>query len=219
MPEPQDERARYEIERRIGMIPEVRLAGLQIAVTKGVARIQGVVPTLAARQAALEAAREAPGVQSVQAGISVETAHPPTDQELEQAADNALFEEADESMAVGAVFQRGAAILVGEASSVAELGRAAETVEGIPGAVNTIDSTRIANPYGADPLDLVNAVANALKRDPVLRLRNIRAALEDTGKIVLQGTVRTREEPRRALEVAAEVPGVHTVREELQVVP
>jgi osmotically-inducible protein OsmY len=219
MPESQDERARYEVERRIGMIPGVRLADLQITVANGAARIQGVVPTLAARQAALEAAREAPGVYSVQAAVSVETTHPPTDQELEQAADDALFEESDESMEVGTAFRRGTARLVGEASSVAGLGRAAETVEGVPGTVNTIDSTRIANPYGSDQLGLVNAVADALNRDPVLRERSIRASLEDTGKIVLRGTVRTPDEPRRALEVAAEVPGLHTVREELQIVP
>ncbi|MGV3720890.1 MAG: BON domain-containing protein [Actinomycetota bacterium] len=222
MREPHDERARCDFERRIGMIPGVRLADLQIAVANDAARVQGVVPKLAARHAALEAAREAPGVhsvQSAQAGISVETTHPPTDQELEQAADDALFEEGGEAMAVGAVSQRGTARLVGEASSIAGLGRAAETVEGVPNAVNTIDSTHIAIPYGSDQLDLVNAVAYALNRDPVLRERGIRAALEDAGKIVLQVTVRTPEEPRRALEVAAEAPGVPTVREELQIAP
>lgn len=216
----EDQRIAYEIERMLGQLPGIQIRDLQVSVTDGQARIQGVVPTLDDKQAALEAAVHVSGVVGVIEAIAVETQQIRSDRDHDESLGTALDDEEEVDVArVGAVARSGTARLVGEASSISELTRAASTAEGVRGTVNTLDSARIENPHGTDRIDLANAVADAFSRDPVLRLRSIRPELEDTGKLVITGNVRSPGERLRALEVAAEVPGVHTVREELQVIP
>lgn len=218
--EQNDQRLTYEIERAIGQIPGVYLGNLRVSVKDGYARIQGVVPTLEHKTLATEAAMQIPGVFGVDEGIAVETTHVPRDQDLNQEIGAALDEEEDvDALRVGAAVHCGTAILAGHPQSVRELGRAAETTGSVPGTINTLDTTRIQNPYGADQEDLANAVADVLRRHPVLHSRSIRPLLEATGKVVLVGTVHSDDERLLALEAASGVPGIHSIREELEVVP
>jgi osmotically-inducible protein OsmY len=220
MLDPQDERLAQEIVRRLSQMPNVRLLDFNVSVANGVARLQGVAHSLADKQAAIEAASSIPGVSGVTAAIAVETPHPPRDAELSATLDEALEEDQTvDARRLGADAARGQAVLVGTGRSLGELGRAAETAEGVKNTVNVIDSSRIGNPHGADRDQLANEVADALRRHPVLRSRQIRALVEDTGKLVLMGQVQDEDEIEEALAVVTEVDGVHTVRQELEIVP
>lgn len=216
----QDQRIAYEVERAISRLPGVRISDLQVTAARGHVRIQGVVPTLEDKQSVMRAAARVNGVLGLTEAIAVETRPGWSNRDHNRALEEALDEEEAVDVArVGAIARGGMTRLVGEATGIGELGRAAEIAEGVPGTVNTLDNTRIANPYGADPIDLVNAVAEAFGRDPVLRHRSIQPVLEGTGKLVLTGTVHSPGERLRALEIAAEIPGVHTVRADLEVTP
>lgn len=218
--EQDDQRLTYEIERAIGQIPGLYLGDLRVSVKDGYARIQGVVPTLEHKTLATEAAMQIPGVFGVEEGMAVETTRIPRDQELNQEIGEALDEEEEvDALRVGAAVHCGTAILAGHPQSVRELGRADDTTASVPGTINTLDTTRIQNPYGADREDLANAVADALRRHPVLHSRSIRPLIDNTGKVVLVGTVHSDDERRLALEATSGVPGIHSIREELEVVP
>jgi osmotically-inducible protein OsmY len=215
-----DQRLAYEVERAIGLLPGVNLNDLRVTVDRGRARIQGVVRTLADKQAAIEAAYGLQGIVAVDEAIAVETPHPPRDADLAEAIGQAMDEDEEvDATRVGAGAARGQAILKGDVRAVGDLARAIETTGEVPNTTNVIDSTIIQNPYGPDQIDLANAVADALRAHPVLRNRSIRPVVEETGKIVLTGQVRAEEEKRQALILVGDVPGVHSVREELQVIP
>jgi hypothetical protein len=103
--------------------------------------------------------------------------------------------------------------------SVREIGYADAAAAGTPGTVNTFDSTRIENRYGSDTVSLVDAAAISLREHPVFRNRPVRAILEETGKLLLVGEVRSEDERREAVALIGGVAGVHSVREELEVIP
>jgi osmotically-inducible protein OsmY len=220
MPTSNDQRLAYEVERAIGLLPEVNIQDLRVSVVEGRARISGVVRRLREKHAAIDAAFRVQGIEAVDEAVAVETPTPETDEHLAGALGEALAEDrALDPRRVGADPAHGQARLVGRVSTLHELHRVVETTGTVPDTVNVIDSTRMENPWGPDQIDLVNAVADALRGHPVLHLRQIRPVLEETGKVVLRGEVRSDEEREQAVVLAAGVTGVHTVREELDVVP
>jgi osmotically-inducible protein OsmY len=215
-----DEKLRYEVERAIGQEPGLRLLDFNISVDRGRVSLRGVVGRLSEKELALAAARGVCGITGVDDGIAVETSHVPSDRDLAQELDEELDEEIRAGTArVGATAQRGEAVMVGTAGSVRELADARQSAAGVRGAPELLDGARIGNPYGADPVKLVNAIADAFRRHPVLHTRMIRPLLEESGKVVLTGQVRTEDEKQEALSVASGVPGVHTVHDQLEVLP
>lgn len=215
-----DEQLAHEVERAIGMIPSVNLNEFRVTVKNGRAQIIGLSRLLADKYAIIEAALRVDGITAVDDAAAVETPRPPRDQDLAADIDMALDEDEEvDARRVGAGVARGQAMMQGQARSLGELTSAIDTASAVPNTVNVIDSARIQNPYGSDQIDLVNAVADALTGHPTLNGRPIRPILEGTGKVLLTGRVRSDEERRMALAAAAEVPGLHTVREELQIEP
>lgn len=215
-----DRRLELDVDRAIALLPNVNRNDLRVTSIGGRIRIEGVVRNLSMKREALDAAYRTPGVLGVDDAIAVETPRPPRDAELSEALDAAL-EEDDEVSAVrvGANASRGQAIMVGAAQSVGELDRAMDTAAEVRNTTNVVDSARIENPYGADTLGLVNAVADVLRSHPVLRNRQIRPNLDGTGRILLAGQVRSEEERQEAVRVVSRVPGLRTIREELVIVP
>ncbi len=214
-----DTRLAYEVERAISHLPGVNIHDLRVEVQDGRARLIGVVEEYSQKQAALDAAMAVDGILGTLDSIAVETPRPARDRDLASELDEALSAEDEDPAGVGASAVRGQAQLRGYAASVEDLGRAITTAGEVSGTVGVIDSARIDNPYGADGLDLVNAVADALGRHETLRTRAIRPMLEETGKVLLVGSVQSDAEREEAVRVASGVPGIHTVREELRVVP
>ena len=215
-----DGRLVHEVERALGRLPGVNLANVRVTADRARVRLVGVVPTLAEKQSAIDAAYGVQGVVAVDEAIAVETPDVPRDPELSRQLGEALDQDEDvDAVALGAQGVQGQARMVGSAASIDELRRGIDTAGGVTGPSNVIDSAQIDNPYGADRVDLVNAAADALREHPVLRTRPIRAVLEGTGKLVLAGQVRTEAEKTVAIETIAAVPGVHSVREELDVIP
>jgi osmotically-inducible protein OsmY len=68
-----DNRLGYEVERAIGLLPELDLRDLRVSVDRGRARIQGVVGSAAHRQAAIDAAAGIEGIVYVDDAIAVES--------------------------------------------------------------------------------------------------------------------------------------------------
>lgn len=219
MAEREGQELAYRVERAIGLLPEVNLNDLRVIVHHGHVRLEGVVPTYAAKHAAIQAARQVEGVLSVEDALAVETPHPPRDAELSEELDVAIEAEGVDLHRMGGEAAHGEAILVGTARSLDELTHAVHASGSVPGTVEVVESARIDNPYGPDQIDLVDAVASAFARHPVLRTRGIRPLLEEAGKILLVGEVRHPDEKVEALRVAAAVPGVQSVREELETIP
>lgn len=213
-----DQQLALEVHRAIGMLPEVNRNDFSVSVLNGVARIVGTTPLLAHKRAVVEAAMAVEGIVAVDDASAVITPRPPRDVDLAEDIDAALDEDEEvDARHVGATVAQGQAMMHGSVRSVGELSSAIDTTTRVPNTVNVIDSTRIENPYGADPIDLANAVALAFMEHPVLHNRAIRPRLEGTGKIVLTGQVRSEEERREALSVASRIPGAHSVREELRI--
>ncbi len=216
----EDQRLVAEVERAIGLLTNVSHNELRVTADKGRVRIDGVVRHLDAKREAIEAAWKVHGVVAVDEAIAVETPRPPRDTVHSEALDEALEE--DEEVAairLGANSARGQAVMVGSAESVRELGRAMDTASEVRNTTNIIDSARIGNPYGPDQVQLANAVADVIRRHPVLHNRQIRPIIEDTGKVVLTGQVQNESEKREALNAVSGVPGLHSVREDLEIVP
>ncbi|MFN3653151.1 MAG: BON domain-containing protein [Armatimonadota bacterium] len=209
----------FQVERAIGQLPGVNLNDLRVTADKGVVTIRGAVRTLADKMAALEAASQIPGVRSVIEAVAVEIPHQVPDQQLSQDLDEEIAEAEIDPRRLGADAIRGQAVLTGSARSLGELSRAEVAAEGVTGISNSYDTTRIENPYGPDQADLANAVADALRRHPDLKHRQIRPLVEETGHVVLVGQVHSEEERLLALQVTTTVAGVHSAREELAVVP
>lgn len=215
-----DRRLEAEVERAIGLLPNVNRNELRVTSSAGRIRIEGVVRNLAMKREALEAAYRTPGVLGVDDAIAVETPRPARDADLTEALDEAIDEDEEvEAMRVGAHAARGQAIMVGTAQSVGELGRAMDTAAEVQNTTNIIDSARIDNPYDADTLDLVNVVADVLRSHPTLHNRQIRPILEEKGRILLRGQVRSDDERLEAIRIVTKVPGLHSIREELEIVP
>lgn len=216
----EDQRLVSEVERAIGLLTNVSQYELRVTADRGRVRIEGVVHHLDAKREAIEAAWKVAGVAAVDDAVAVETPHPPRDAAHSEALDEALEE--DEEVAairLGADSAQGQAVMVGTAESVRELGRGIDTASEVLNTTNVIDSARIGNPYGPDQTQLANAVADVIRKHPVLHNRQIRPIIEETGKVVLIGQVRNEGEKREALSIVSGVPGLHSIREELEIVP
>jgi osmotically-inducible protein OsmY len=71
-----DEQVAREIEHALGQLPNVDLRNVRVRVDKGQTQVQGVVGSAEEKQAIMRAIAEIGGVESVNAGIAVETAEP-----------------------------------------------------------------------------------------------------------------------------------------------
>ncbi len=69
---PTDERLVYEIQRSLGLAPEINPRDVNVTVADGVVRLQGILPSAALKERVLEVAREAAGGAELEDSIAVE---------------------------------------------------------------------------------------------------------------------------------------------------
>ncbi|MBI3911404.1 MAG: BON domain-containing protein [Armatimonadetes bacterium] len=217
---PRDDLLAGELERALGNLPEVDLLDLRIRVAGGIAHLDGVVRTLAAKEAAERAARSVSGIVAVDNRLAVEEPFARTDTERTEALTAALAADPlTDVREIGARVQGGVAVLVGHPDNAAAMERAAEVAATVPGISSIIHAERIAPKAPKDPLDLANRVADALDLAPGLEAHTLRPLGEPGGIIRLVGHVADEARRRQAEEVARSVDGVREVINELEVAP
>ncbi len=213
-----DDAIERQVEQAIGLDPRVGVFDVNIQVLRGVARLEGIVESLEAKRAAGEAAARVPGVRRVDNMLTVEDPRGLKSLDIEHAVENALENApAVDPRDVGARVEDSVAHLVGHVDSTAEEDaavRVASRAEGVKEIVSELD---ISPGRDIDWTDLKNQVVDALSTADDLIPYTIDVEVETDGRVVLSGSVATRQDCRRAVEIARQVPGAKEVVNRLQV--
>ncbi len=140
----------------------------------------------------------------------------PTDQEISQAVQNALFtDEGVSGFLIDVETNDGVVTLQGSVNNLLAKQRAedlAETVKGVRGIVNKME----VKPPARTDEELRDAVRNALLKDPATESWEVFVSVED-GTVTLTGTVDSWQEKQLAAKVAKGVNGVEALENEITV--
>ncbi len=197
----------------------LRNADIKIETRNGEVTLFGYVDVLAEKWAAGAMVAQVPGVVSVDNSLTVAIDGPWDDREIEEkvreklcAADRTDLHELTAEVKGGTVYIRGQA----ESRAVKDAAvMAAAGVQGVKDVVPILKIGREGLP--ADDASITNRVERALAGS-----ESVSAALVGTdtehGTVTLSGTVPTPEQAEIARQIAAEVPGVEKVDNQLETV-
>jgi osmotically-inducible protein OsmY len=216
MNRPDDTRLAGEVERAIGLEPQVGLTNLRVQVIDGTAILRGVVNSVQQREAAGRAAARVAGVRSVENDLTVAAEEDRSDRQLQRALEEVLAAVPNlPSDAVGARVERGVAYLVGHVQSAAQAEAAVAAARRVSGLKDVVSQIAIVAGTPIDPIALINRVAQALAQDDRVNARPIAVDATHDGLVTLTGEVASPEEAERARRIALAVPGVHRVIDRL----
>ncbi|NLY74511.1 MAG: BON domain-containing protein [Firmicutes bacterium] len=174
----------------------------------GSVRIQGIVDVLEEREQAEELVRRIPGVARIENNITVCTDGSIDDEEVAFEVSEELSANPEIPDSVGVKVNGGQVQLVG---SIQNHGQALEAIEtaGKARGVREVRS-RLKVSEQLDDATITNRVQSALMEEPGIIPGRIKV-LTENGTVILWGTA-SEAEIKRALELAAGVPGVKSVK-------
>ncbi len=174
----------------------------------GLVRIQGIVDVLEERDEAEELIREFPGVNRIENNVTVCTDGGIDDEDVAFEVGEELQANPEISDSVGVKVSGGQVQLVG---SIQNQGQALEAIEAA-GKARGVREVRNQLKYseGLDDASITNMVQAALLEEAEIIPGRIKV-LSKNGTVILWGKA-SDEEIKQAMEVAARVPGVKSVR-------
>jgi hyperosmotically inducible protein len=212
MNRPDDTRLAGEVERALGLEPQVGLTNLRVQVIDGTAILNGVVGSVNQREAAGRAAARVPGIRKVENDLTVVAEEDKSDRQLQRSLEEVLAATPGLAPeAVGARVERGVAYLVGHVPSAAQEEVALAAARRVGGLKDVVSQISITAGAPTDPVGLTNRVAQALAQDNRINAREVAVDAGRDGLITLSGEVASAEERELARQIALAVPGVHQV--------
>ncbi|MHB1415300.1 MAG: BON domain-containing protein [Chloroflexota bacterium] len=216
-----DEELARTAERELQRAPDVAVQDLGVAVDDGIVHLLGHVSTVAQARAAEQAARSAKGVKEVVSDLSIAEEAPVEEAPLD---DTTLANRIVDALTEGGFrfssdevrVADGVAFLKGYARTTEERDRATRIAEGVPGVASVDNRMTLArSEESSDPDERIIArVIHALDEDG--RVSPSLIGVSASGGIVrLTGQVDRMEDQAIAAEVAARVPGVRRVINEV----
>jgi len=209
-----DESITGDVIAALAASPRVRATEVRVHTERGWVRLNGVVATLAERDAAEQIAARVPGVVSVENDLVISSDGTTPDIEIEQEAADRL---AGENLTnVGARVQAGTAFLMGVVPSLAVKERAIAAASAVKGVRDVVSELEIAAGEPVDDVTLANDAAEALSDDPRLDVMNLEVQASD-GSLLLIGEVGRSRQIGLATQIAESVPGVQYVENRMKV--
>jgi osmotically-inducible protein OsmY len=212
MNRPDDTRLAAEVERALGLDPQVGLTNLRVQVIDGMAILRGVVGSLNQREVAGRIAARVAGIRKVENDLTVAADEDKSDRQLQRALEEVLAAIPGVTPeAVGARVERGVAYLVGHVPSAAQEEAALAAARRVGGLKDVVSQISITAGTPTDPVGLTNRVAQALAQDNRINAREVAVDAGRDGVITLSGEVANNEERELARQITLAVPGVHQV--------
>jgi osmotically-inducible protein OsmY len=191
-----------------------------VLVDKGVVTLTGTVDGYAKKFAALEAAHRVAGVRDVADEIRV---HYPgsgkqTDAELAHAVRHALeWDVFVPDRQITSTVEDGWVTLGGKVDFLREKEDAALAVRQIVGVKGIWNEIRVAGPR-VEPAAIRRKIEEALERRAEREAERITVGVDDA-TVTLSGTVRSWPEKQAIMGAVGHAPGVHAVKDQLQIGP
>jgi osmotically-inducible protein OsmY len=186
--------------------------GIAVGVHHGAVRLEGTVPSTFEKVLAERDAAEIPGVQRVQNELAVTPPGPGTDAELvSRIRDNLTRDQrltAPHRIAVTA--DHAVVTLSGTVPAAYQRVDAEDDAWPVPGVVDVINQLRVVSPDARADAVLAQRVFHALARNPALATAHLHVLVEG-GTVFLSGTAPTFYAMHEAAAIAARVPGVHNL--------
>ena len=174
----------------------------------GLVRIQGIVDVLKEREEAERLIKSFPGVKRVENNITVCTDGGIDDEDVSFEISEELLANPEIPDSVGVKVSGGQVQLVG---SIQNQGQALEAIEtaGKARGVRVVRNQLRYTP-GLDDASITNRVQTALLEEAAIIPGRVKVLTED-GRVILWGNA-SEEEIKKAMEIAAQVPGVKSVK-------
>lgn len=174
----------------------------------GLVRIQGIVDVLKERDQAEELVRDIPGVRRVENNVTVCTDGGIDDEDVAFEVSEELLANPEVPDSVGVKVSGGQVQLVGSIQNQGQALEAIETAEKARGVREVRNQLKYSEEI--DDASITNRVQTALLEETNLIPGRVKALTED-GTVILSGNA-SDEDIKQAMEVAARVPGVKTVK-------
>jgi osmotically-inducible protein OsmY len=212
-----------ELQARIAHeLAEEGIQGVTVAVANGVVTLSGTVPSLWAKQEAIDEARELDDVSSVVSKLSV--ARPESDEAIanevaEKIRRYVFYSVYDD---VTARVQNGVVTLEGKVTSPHKAHEIARLVSRIPG-VQDVRNNIMTLPVSMFDDELRWQIASRIYNDPIflnaaIQLNPPIHVVVENGRVTLTGVVNSEVEKRKAEAIARSTFGVFSVDNKLEVV-
>lgn len=211
-----DREIQREVMAELNFDPSVRAEQIGVAVKDQVVTLTGGVPTYAEKSAAENAAFRVAGVKAVVEGIQVNIpgAESKSDAEIAKVAADALAWHTSLTSPIRVIVENGTLTLRGEVDWDYQRNAAHDSVRVLSGVkgVNNFMSVR----KRVVPVDVKNQIEKALMRIASQKAFTVKVETIG-GKVILSGTVQTREEAENMRRSAWAVPGVESVESHLSI--
>lgn len=223
--ERRDEELKSKVEAAINADKGMRGYDINVRVQDEIVHLEGMVDVLREKQRAQEIASGVHGVRDVENNLTVSTDGGITDGDVEFEIAEELRAHGIDTKNVWVNVESGVARIRGRVASLGEAKAAVEAVAKARGVKDVVDETKVVSeadtpavveegPGGRDDASIVNAIKDAMDRDPYMDGADIRVNSEG-GRVTLDGEVASETQIETAEEIATGIPGVKSVESTL----
>jgi len=211
-----DDQLKANIEETLSNNLRNTALGINVQVEKGYVKLQGMVDTLAEKEAVAKLVQNIPQIKGIDNGLTVAMDNFRNDDEITHLVREKFMDNPQVDMKkIGAYCEKGVVILRGQASSLGEIEVARELAAQIPGVREV--KTLVKFTEDAKELDdssIVNGVEVAFATSGLVEAEDVETSCHK-GIVKLEGTVDNVEQKEAAEVIAQTVPGVRKVINEL----
>ena len=218
MEKPEDKALRQSVIDELDFDPSVDATTIGVFAADGVVTLAGYVSSFAEKTAAEQAVRRVKGVRAV--AQELEVRYPSS----EKTADDQIARRVLDIFRWSAIVPHdrinvtvsdGWVTLVGQVDWQFERGAAEDEVRNLSGVAGVINNITVKP--RVDPGDVQRQIEDALKRSAAVEAAGVRVHVVGSGKIRLEGRVRTWQEHDIVARAAWSAPGVHSVEDRLTI--
>ncbi|MDO8682058.1 MAG: BON domain-containing protein [Armatimonadota bacterium] len=206
-----------KVREALAQSPDVNIGNMVVDAANGVVRLVGIVNTLHEKQTARRIAVRIAGSGHVDDVLSVALDHQILDPEIFEAVEEALgdYPEYDPTAVGVRLVEDGVVYLSGKVFTLQDSRGAVDIASRVKGVTRIVNEIEIAAGRPVDDITLANNVVDSFQDDPRVDPFDIHVRVED-GVACIAGEVDDEEAKAAVTELAATVPGLRKVVNELQ---